>query len=148
LHLLSRHAECDVRQFQDNPLDCSHNSAAQRVGAALSKVTATYWSRHDVLSPSCPSAKVFVAHGRDGTDQQILVIATTAELDPQSERYKKCLVEKLSAAARDYVARSDRVTAFLLMNPMKDWRPPAEASRHHQDAAGAATVRRASPASA
>jgi hypothetical protein len=98
--------------------------------------------------PLARSAKVFVANGRDGTDQQILVIATTAELDPQSERYKKCLVEKLSAAARDYVARSDRVTAFLLMNPMKDWRPPAEASRHHQDAAGAATVRRASPASA
>jgi hypothetical protein len=37
--------------------------------------------------------------------------------------------EKLSAAARDYVTRSDRVRAFLFMNPMKDWRPAAEASR-------------------
>jgi hypothetical protein len=72
------------------------------------------------------SAKVFVAHGRDGTEQQILVIATTAELDPQSRRYKKRLVEKLSAAARDHVGRSDRVTAFLLINPMKYWRPPAD----------------------
>jgi len=95
--------------------------------------------------PLARSAKVFVAHGRDGTEQQILVIATTAELDPQSQRYKKRLVEKLSAGARDYVARSDRVTAFLLMNPMKDWRPPAEA-RGHSDAAGAASIRDASPA--
>jgi len=82
--------------------------------------------------PLARGAKVFVAHGRDGTEQRILVIATTACLDPHSERYKKRLVE----TARDYVAKSDRVTAFLLMNPMKDWRPPAEASRHHQDATG------------
>jgi hypothetical protein len=33
----------------------------------------------------------------DGTEQQILVIVTTVELDPQSERYKKRLVERLSA---------------------------------------------------
>jgi hypothetical protein len=84
--------------------------------------------------PLARSTKVFVAHGRDGTEQQILVIATTAELDPQSERYKKRLVEKLSAAARDYVARSDRVTAFILMNPPKDWRRFAETRRHHPDA--------------
>jgi hypothetical protein len=98
--------------------------------------------------PLARSAKVFVAHGRDGTEQQILIIATTAELDPQSARYKKHLVKKLSAAARDYLARSDRVTAFLLMNPMKDWRPPGEASRHHPEAASAATIPHASPPSA
>jgi hypothetical protein len=94
--------------------------------------------------PLARSAKVFVAHGRDGTEQQILVIAT-AELDPQSRRYKKRLVEKLSAAARDHVCRSDRVTAFLLINPIKYWRPPADA-RGHSDAAGAASIRDASPA--
>jgi hypothetical protein len=30
---------------------------------------------------------------------------------------------------RDYVTRSDRVRAFLFMNPMKDWCRVAEASR-------------------
>jgi hypothetical protein len=94
--------------------------------------------------PLARSARVFAAHSRDGAEQQILVIATTAELDPQSERYKQRLVEKLSDAARDYVAKSDRVTAFLLMNPMKDWRPPSETSRHHKDAASAASIRHAS----
>src|SRR5271157_351132 len=98
--------------------------------------------------PLARSTKVFVAHSHHGMEQQILVIVTTVELDPQSERYKKRLVEKLSAAARDYVARSDRVTAFLLMNPMKDWRSPAEASRHYPDAASAATTPHASPPSA
>ena len=71
--------------------------------------------------PLARSAKVFAAHGRDGAEQQILVILTTAELDQQSERYRKRLVEKLSAAARDYVAKSDRATAFMLMNPPRDW---------------------------
>jgi hypothetical protein len=94
--------------------------------------------------PLARSAKVLVAQRADGTEQQILVIATTAELDPQSERYKKRTVEKLSAAARDYLARSDCVTAFLLMNPMKDWGPPGEAHRRYPDTAGTATVRHAS----
>jgi hypothetical protein len=93
-----------------------------RSGLARPLLRSPHWSRHDFLSPS-------VAHGRDGTEQQILVIKTTAELDPQSERYKKRVVEKLSAAARDYVTRSDRVRAFLFMNPMKDWCRVAEASR-------------------
>src|SRR5271165_1384987 len=87
--------------------------------------------------PLARSTKVFVAHSHHGMEQQILVIVTTAELDPQSGRYKKRLVEKLSAAAREYVANSDRVTAFILMNPPKDWRQPAEARSHHSDVAGA-----------
>jgi hypothetical protein len=110
-------------------------------------VAAVYGAAMTFSHPLARSAKVFVAHSHRGMEQQILVIVTTAELDPQSERYKKRLVEKLSAAARDYVARSDRVTAFLLMNPLKDWRAPTEASRHHPDAASAATIPHAPPSS-
>ncbi len=72
--------------------------------------------------PLAHSAKVFAAHSQDGREQQILVIVTTAELDPQSGRHKKGIVEKLSGAARDYMAKSAHVTAFLLMNQPKDWR--------------------------
>jgi hypothetical protein len=76
-------------------------------------------------------AKVFAAHSLDGKEQQILVMVTTVELDPHSGRYKKGLVERLSAAAHDYVAKSDHVTAFILMNRPKDWPRPAEAHRRH-----------------
>ena len=47
--------------------------------------------------PLARSTKVFVAHSHHGMEQQILVIVTTVELDPQSGRYKKRLVEKLSS---------------------------------------------------
>lgn len=106
-------------------------------------VAAAYGAAMTFSQPLARCAKVFVAHNHQGMEQQILVIVTTAELDPKSGRYKKRLVEKLSAAARDYVAKSDRVTAFMLMNPPKDWRQPAEARSRHSDVAGA-SIRHAS----
>jgi hypothetical protein len=98
--------------------------------------------------PLARSARVFTAHSLDGAEEKILAVATTLELDPKGEHYKKRFVDKLSAAARDYVRKSDHVTAFVLINRLKNWRPPAEASRHHRDAASAAGIRLASPPSA
>ena len=95
--------------------------------------------------PLARSAKVFAADSLDGKEQQILVIVTTVELDPHSGRYKKGLVERLSAAASDYVAKSDHVTAFMLMNRPKDWPRPAEVHRHCSNVAGAVSLRHASP---
>ena len=46
---------------------------------------------------------------------------TTLELDAKSQNYKKRFVEKLSRAAKDYLADSDKATAFVLMNRPKDW---------------------------
>jgi hypothetical protein len=68
----------------------------------------------------------------------VLAIVTTLELDPKGEHYKKRFVERLSNAARDYVRKSDNVTAFVLMNRPKDWRPPAESRGHHRSVADAA----------
>ena len=83
------------------------------------------------VHPLARSAKVFTAHHRDGT-QQILAIVTTLELDPRGEHYKKRFVDKLSDAARDYVSRSDHVSAFMLMNRPKDWLQHAKAPHNHQ----------------
>jgi hypothetical protein len=41
---------------------------------------------------------------------RVLAIVTTLELDPKSQNYKKPFVEKLSRAARDYLADSDDAT--------------------------------------
>jgi hypothetical protein len=95
--------------------------------------------------PLARSAKVFTAHNLDGAEEKILAVATTLELDPKGEHYKKRFVEKLSAAARDYVRKSDHVTAFVLINRLKDWRRPREAHRHHAGGAGTASIRHASP---
>src|SRR5271166_2856839 len=65
--------------------------------------------------PLARSAKVFTAHCLDGAEEKILAVATTLELDPKGEHYKKRFVEKLSAAALDYVRKSDHVTAFVLI---------------------------------
>lgn len=51
----------------------------------------------------------------------MLAIVTTLELDPKSKNYKELFVEKLSRAARDYLADSDEATAFVLMNRPRDW---------------------------
>ena len=49
----------------------------------------------------------------------MLAIVTTLELDPMSQNYKKPFVEKLSRAARDYLADSEE--AVVLMNRPRDW---------------------------
>jgi hypothetical protein len=95
--------------------------------------------------PLARHAKVFTAQTDDGQERQILAVVTTVELDPENGRYKKALVDRLSAAARDWVARSDQVKEFVLMSRPKDWRQPAEAHRHHSVVAGAASTHESPP---
>jgi hypothetical protein len=49
------------------------------------------------------------------------VIVTTIPLEPHDKGYKKSLVERLSRAARDYLADSKEAASFLLMSRMRDW---------------------------
>jgi hypothetical protein len=95
--------------------------------------------------PLARHAKVFTAETLDGQKRQILAVVTTLELDPKDRRYKKELVHKLSAAAHDYLAKSDHVKEFVLMNRPKDWREPAEAHRHRRTVVGAHSPRHESP---
>jgi len=71
--------------------------------------------------PLARSANVFTARNDDGSEYRVLVIVTTLELDPKSQNYKKPFVEKLSRAARDYLADTDEVAAFVLMKRPRDW---------------------------
>ena len=54
--------------------------------------------------PLARSASVFTAKNNDGSEYRVLAIVTTLELDPKSQNYKRLFVEKLSRAARDYLA--------------------------------------------
>jgi len=71
--------------------------------------------------PLARAAKVFCARNLDGKEHAVLAIVTTLELDPESNNYKKQYVEKLSRAARKYLAESGSATTFVLMNRPKDW---------------------------
>jgi hypothetical protein len=71
--------------------------------------------------PLARSASVFTAKNNDGSEYRVLAIATTLELDPKSQNYKKKYVEKLSSAANDYLAGSDEAPAFVLLNRPRDW---------------------------
>jgi hypothetical protein len=116
---------CDeLLQLQDNPGDATWANVTIPLRGAL--------------APS------FTAQTHDGRERQILAVVTTVELDPKNERYRKGLVDRLSAAARDYVARSDQVKEFVLMSRPKDWRQPAEAHRRHPAVSGA-SARHESP---
>ncbi len=71
--------------------------------------------------PLARGASIFTARDRDGNEHPVLAIATTLELDPNSDNYKKPYVEKLCRAAKKYLADSGKASAFVLMNRPKDW---------------------------
>ncbi len=58
--------------------------------------------------PLARAAKVWTAKTHDGGEQRVLVIVTTIPLEPGDKGYKKPLVERLSRAARDYLAEFER----------------------------------------
>ena len=66
-------------------------------------------------------AKVWPMKSQDGSERHVLVVLTTLELDPESDKYKKKLVDRLSEAAAAYVAERFEVTDFILINRPKDW---------------------------
>ena len=49
------------------------------------------------------------------------MIVTTIPLEPHDKGYKKSLVDRLSRAARDYLADSNEAASFLLMSRLRDW---------------------------
>ena len=67
------------------------------------------------------AARVWTTQNLDGSEQRVLAIVTTMELDPACRHYKKKLVEKLSRAAMEHLAQSSVASAFVIMNPMRQW---------------------------
>jgi hypothetical protein len=72
--------------------------------------------------PLARGAKVWTAKAQDGAEQRVLVIITTIPLEPNEKGYNKTLVERLSHAARDYLADSKEASSYLLANRLRDWR--------------------------
>jgi hypothetical protein len=71
--------------------------------------------------PLARASKVWTASTHDGGEQRVLVIVTTIPLEPNDKGYKKSLVDRLSRAARDYLADSNEAASFLLMSRMREW---------------------------
>jgi hypothetical protein len=71
--------------------------------------------------PLARKAKVWPMKTREGSDRNVLVIVTSLVLDPQSEKYKKKLVDRLSKEASAYVAGNAGITDFVLINRIKEW---------------------------
>jgi hypothetical protein len=72
--------------------------------------------------PLARAARVWTAQQHDGSEQRVLVIVTTMELDSANKRYNKKLVKKLSRVAREYLAPSSVASAYIIMNPIRQWR--------------------------
>ena len=71
--------------------------------------------------PLARGAKVWTARAHDGGEQRVLVIVTTILLDPGEKGFKRSLVERLSRAARDYLADSNDAVSFMLIPRLRDW---------------------------
>jgi hypothetical protein len=84
--------------------------------------------------PLARAAQVFAAHAHDGAERQVLAIITTLELDPHSRRYNRGLVEKLSAAARDYIASADGTGKDAAIRAIwREWEPFTMPRRRWRD---------------
>jgi hypothetical protein len=73
------------------------------------------------VHPLARAAKVWIASGKDDSEQRVLVVVTTVPLDPAHKGYKKSLIEKLSRAVREHLAESKEAESFVLINRMRDW---------------------------
>jgi hypothetical protein len=74
--------------------------------------------------PLARKAKVWTALTRDGTQQRVLVVATTVVLDPKNKKYRSSLVDRLSNAERAYLADSNEAEWFVLIGGKpKEWKP-------------------------
>lgn len=71
--------------------------------------------------PLARKAKVWPMRSQDGSERHVLVILTTLELNPQSDKYKKKLVERLRQEAETFVAGRFDVTDYVLIDSPKDW---------------------------
>jgi hypothetical protein len=74
------------------------------------------------IHPLARAARIWRAERPDGSEQRVLVIVTSMELDPKSDRYKEKLVERLSRAAKEHLARSSEADGFVITNPFRQWR--------------------------
>ena len=71
--------------------------------------------------PLARAAKVWTAKAADDSEQRILVIVTTIPLETGHKGYKKSLVEKLTRAAREYLAESKDAASFVLVSRPREW---------------------------
>jgi len=71
--------------------------------------------------PLARAAKIWPVEASHGPKQKTLVIVTTLALDPQDKRYKPKLVERLSVAAREFLAESKDANSFTLINRLREW---------------------------
>jgi hypothetical protein len=72
--------------------------------------------------PLIRASGVWPAVMSDGKEQRMLVIITTLALDPATRQYKKTLVERLSAAAQEYLSsHPTEASGFVLINIARDW---------------------------
>ena len=75
--------------------------------------------------PLARGAHIWVAKTLDNRDHPTLVIVTTIALDASQRNYKKSLVDKLSAAAREYLAETKEADSYVLINRLRDWKTRA-----------------------
>ncbi|MEK4035489.1 hypothetical protein WOA01_22020 [Methylocystis sp. IM2] len=71
--------------------------------------------------PLARGAKVWTAQLGNGETRRILVIVTNAALDPENKRHNSETIERLTAAAQDYLEDTREADGFLLANRLRDW---------------------------
>jgi len=71
--------------------------------------------------PLARRAKVWAAKTREGAQQNLLIVVTTLELDPEREAFSQKHFDRLAKAAEEFVAATPDLQGYALVNRGKDW---------------------------
>lgn len=71
--------------------------------------------------PLARNATLAKLHPRDGDETSVLVVVTTLTLEPDAKGYSAKNIARLHEAARAFVAQTEGVTAYALVNRPKEW---------------------------
>ena len=71
--------------------------------------------------PLARKARVWTGKGKDGKDQDLLVVLTTLGLDSKAAGFSDRNFKRLSRAAQEFVSANPRLDGYILINRAKDW---------------------------
>ena len=71
--------------------------------------------------PLARAATVARLRGRDGTEQDCLIIVTTLEIIPEAKGYSAKNVARLNEAAKEFLDENEGIATYTVVKRPKEW---------------------------
>ena len=71
--------------------------------------------------PLARKAIIAKARRRNGSEENLLVVLTTLELDAHAKGFSKKNFDRLSEAAKEHLAEVKEIASYTIINRPKEW---------------------------